>query len=315
MRKVTASLPVGKRAEGVGAFVVTFRRPRQLTQSLGAIYAQTTAPATTVVLNNGPRIDAPTVLAREAAGVTTVNLNGNTGSAGGFATALRLAYNQGLTWAWLFDDDVLPYPATLRQLLEAVEESRNDAEPIGIVAPLQVSSRGTFGVATWNGMAFEQQDPADDARPYPVDVTCWGGMLVHRRVIERIGYPRSDFFRCFADYEYCLRARRAGLRILAVPSAKVRHDHGSPTVVVRLGRRSLRFDHSPERNYYHARNAAYTMRFLLRSPLAILHHALHEGRLGIGDIVYSEHRAQRIWLRCRGLVDGFFGRLGRLDDR
>ncbi len=316
MRMEAPDLNVARSAETVGIFVVTFRRPRLLAETLRSILAQTRAPDAVVVLNNDPDGDVRAVLAREVPGVSVVDLIDNTGSAGGFAAALRLAYEQGLTWAWLFDDDVLPYPDALQRLLAAYHADGGGPDPVGILAPLQVSPHATFGVSRWKDRALAIPGAtAHGTQPYPVDVAYWAGMLVHRHAIEEVGYPRSDFFRCFADYEYCLRVRAAGLRIVAVPSSRVYHDHGSPTVVVRLGRPRLRFNYSPLRNYYHARNAAYTMRFILRSPLAMLYHALHEVRLSIGDLVYADRKAERVWLRRRGLMDGFRGRLGRLEDR
>ena len=308
--------PADLRAQNtVGAYVVTFRRPRLLAESLRALQDQTHPLQQIVVVNNDPHSDVGSLLVRRFPEVAVATAQRNTGSAGGFAAALRLAYDAGMTWAWLMDDDVVPFPDALAELLAAHAVLPPEAAPVGILAPLQVSPRAVFGVSLWR---YRLVDPPvarrDGADPYPVDVAYWAGMLVHRRVIEEIGFPRSDFFRCFADYEYCLRARTAGFRIFAVPISRVRHDPGSPTRVVRLGRVSFRPDYPPSRNYYHVRNAAYTTRFVLRSPVAMLYHALRQVRLSVGDLLYEDRKAVRVQLRLQGLVDGFRGRLGRRED-
>ena len=315
-RELTLTPPVDPRAVGtVGAFVVTYRRPELLVQTLRTIRLQTHAVQSVVVLNNDPAADVRTLLREEFPDVTVVDLPDNTGSAGGFAAALRLAAEQGLTWAWLFDDDVVPYPDALAHLLAATRGGEEPAEPLGVLAPTQVSAAAVFGASLWRHRPL--QPPAalrNGTRPYPVDVASWAGMLVHRRTVEQVGYPRAEFFRCFADYEFCLRVRAAGLRVFAVPASRVRHEHGAPVVVTRFGRPSVRYQYSPARNYYHVRNAAYTARFILRSPAAMASHVLRTLRLAVGDLIYDDHRGRRLWRRLQGLVDGLRGRLGRRED-
>src|SRR3970040_1010634 len=143
-RELPLTPPVDPRAVGtVGAFVVTYRRPELLVQTLRTIRLQTHAVQSVVVLNN---------------------------------------------------------------------------DPAGAV----------FGASLWRPRPL-QPPPAlrNGTRPYPVDVAPWAGMLVHRRTVEQVGYPRAEFFRCFADYEFCLRVRAAGLRVFAVPTSRVRHEHGA----------------------------------------------------------------------------------------
>jgi len=318
-RLATTELPalaLGDDAETgpVGAYIVTYRRPRLLVESLRAVVAQSHRLHQIVVVNNDPDTDIPSLLGGDFPGVGVANVHRNVGSSGGFAAALRLAYDAGVTWAWLFDDDVLPYPDALAELLAGYEEVHTAGVPVGILAPLQESPRAVFGVSLWRHRLVPPPRLQAGDRPYPVDMTYWAGMLVHRRVIERVGFPRSDFFRCFGDYEYCLRARTAGLRVVAVPRSRVRHDPGHPTAVVRWGRRSVRFNWSPSRNYYHVRNAAYTMRFVIHDPLAAVLHTLRQVRLAGGDLLYEDAKLTRVRLRFRGLVDGFGGRLGRRED-
>ncbi len=297
----------------VGAFVLTFRRPAVLASTLKGVLEQTRRVDQVTVLNCDTAEPLAPALEREFPGVAVIDLEANVGSAGGFSRALRLAYQQGLDWGWLLDDDSVPRPDALVELMRAAEAARTGAGLVGIMAPVQVSPRHVYGVSVWRNrlirVPVRRADP-----PVDVDVAYWAGMLVSRHVLDEIGYPRAEFFRCFGDYEFCLRARRAGFRVVAVPTSHIAHDHGRPNVVIRLGRPSIRLRYPPSRFYYHVRNVAFTTRFVLRSPKAMAWHVILQFRHAAGDLFYADRRWERVRLRFHGLLDGFRGRLGRRAD-
>lgn len=303
--------PDDRRRPLVGAFVVTYRRPALLATTLRALSAQTRPLDRIVVLDNDAEAGVPSLSVPAMPSVDVIKQAVNTGSAGGFSAALQMAYAEGLTWAWLLDDDAAPRPETLERLLAAADAVEHNAPPIGIVAPLQVSPRGVFGVSRWKHRAVQVRPREDSTEPLFVDVAYWAGMLVHRRVVESVGLPQEAFFRTFSDYEYCLRARKAGLAVVAVPNSFIDHDPGPPIRVTRFGRASVRFNYPPSRMYYHVRNVAYTTRYVLHSPTAALYHVARQVRAAVGDIVYDDRKGRRVWYRILGLLDGFRGRLGR----
>jgi rhamnopyranosyl-N-acetylglucosaminyl-diphospho-decaprenol beta-1,3/1,4-galactofuranosyltransferase len=295
----------------VGAYIVTYRRSHMLMETLGAVFAQTRPPDVIIVINNDPQTAVETRVHRQFPKAMVRRLARNGGSAGGFDEALRHAQQEGMDWAWMLDDDAVPYPDALAELLGAYDAMGRPRDDVGIMAPVQVSPRGLFGVARWESeLVAVGPEMLTASAPFDVDAAYWAGLLVHRRVVETVGHPRSDFFRCFADYEYCLRARGAGLRVVAVPASRIRHNPGTPTQVIRLGRASLRHNYSPARTYYHVRNAAFTMRFVMRSPSAAVRHVGRQVRHALGDLIYDDRKSRRLWLRLLGLVDGFRGRLG-----
>lgn len=297
----------------VGAFIVTYRRPSLLAATLKALSVQTRTLDRIVVLDNDSEAGTRLLSVPGVPPVEVIGQGVNTGSAGGFSTALQMAYAEGLTWTWLFDDDAVPRPEALERLLTAADALYH-SEPIGILAPLQVSPRGVFGVSRWKHAAVQVLPREGSTEPFFVDLAYWAGMLVHRRVIESIGLPHQGFFRTFGDYEYCLRARKAGFAVIAVPNSFIDHDPGRPIFVTRFGRASLRFNYPPARIYYHVRNAAYTTRYVLRSPIASWYHVVRQIRLGIGDILYDDCKLRRVWYRLLGLLHGFRGRLDRRED-
>ena len=98
--------------------------------------AQTIPPGAVVVINNDPEADDRESTTRIARGVQVVSMVANTGSAGGFGEALRLAYEHGLSWAWLLDDEAA--------VLEVVEAALRSFDPRGLTVWREA---GTLGLA------------------------------------------------------------------------------------------------------------------------------------------------------------------------
>ena len=300
--------------EAVVAFVVTYRRPALLRATLSGIAAQTRPPDSVIVMNNDPNDDIREGLGKDFPTAAVVDLTENVGSAGGFARALYIAGRQETAWSWLLDDDATPYPDALERLLGVAAALRAEGRPVGLLSPAQVASSGRFGWARWRHRPVPVEPVLRNGdEPFAIDLAYWAGLLVHRSVILEVGYPRTEFFRCYADYEYCLRARRAGMEIVAVPGSRVAHQEGLSRTVVRLGRRSLRRCYPPERHYYDARNAAFTAWQTLHSPLAVAFHVAHQCHLALGDLVYEGETFRRLALRIRGTLDGLRGQMGRKD--
>ena len=89
----------------------------------------------------------------------------------------------------------------------------------------------------------------------------FNGVLVTRALVERIGYPREEFFIWGDDHEYRLRAERAGARIATVTDARVHHpsvgELGTPMMAGRTT-----YNHSPSdlKAYCMARNNTLNLR-------------------------------------------------------
>lgn len=298
--------------ERVAAFVVTWRRPQPLRVSLTAIRAQARRLDAIIVINNDPEDAVGDALGQEFPGVGVVTVDENLGLAGGFAEALYLADRCGFTWAWLLDDDAVPDPDALGELLAAAGRLRPAGRPPVILAPVQPLTHRPFGAALWQHRVVPVPPVWwQQLEPFRVDLAYWAGLLVHRSVVERIGYPRAEFFGGFADYEFCLRARRAGLEIVAVPASRLLEPHPADLRLGGGGGTGFRGPDAPAREYYEARNAAFTAWHTVRSRRAVAHLLLRQCRLTAGDLLRADRKLRRVGLRLRGTVDGLRGHLGR----
>lgn len=158
-----------------------------------------------------------------------IELTENLGYAGNNNVGILAAISQGADWVLVLNEDTLLAPDCLARLVEAGESgSRN-----GIVGPMVYhydepgviqSAGGKIG-RCWESLHLgkNELDRGQFHEPHPVDWISGCGILVRRAVIEQIGPIDERYFYYWEETEWCLRAARAGWRVLNVPQAKLWH--------------------------------------------------------------------------------------------
>ncbi|MDF2805077.1 MAG: glycosyl transferase [Cellulosimicrobium sp.] len=207
----------------ITAVVVAYDRRDLLVEALDALAAQTRPLDEVVVIDNASHDDSAVVAAAHPVGAEVLTLARNTGGAGGFAAGIAHAVARGADLVWLMDDDTIPTPTALAELLAA-----RDAYP-GPVALL--GSR-----VVWHdgrdhpmntprrrpGASAEQIAHAREAGALPVRSSSFVSMLVDSRAIRHHGLPVADYFIWNDDFEYSARLLRRGTG-LHVPASVVEH--------------------------------------------------------------------------------------------
>ncbi|HZK60086.1 MAG TPA: glycosyltransferase, partial [Cryobacterium sp.] len=106
----------------VVAVVVAWNRRDLLAEVLEALARQAAGLARIVVVDNASTDDSADVARAAGPLVDLVRLDRNTGGAGGFAAGLAVALERHRPdWVWLMDDDTVPTPTALAELLAAVD--------------------------------------------------------------------------------------------------------------------------------------------------------------------------------------------------
>jgi rhamnopyranosyl-N-acetylglucosaminyl-diphospho-decaprenol beta-1,3/1,4-galactofuranosyltransferase len=237
------------------AVVVTFNRLAMLQRQLRRL-AEVPELDDVLVVDNASTdgtgewlqgLDTPPLLA--------TTLPDNTGGAGGFNHGLAWAMDHGADLVWLMDDDGLPDSDCLARLLEREGFDLWGPAVLAAQAPdrLCFPIRLPGGTAVVHEMAAVEQAAADGL--IHGVVIPFNGVLVTRDLVERIGYPRAEFFIWGDDVDYLWRAERAGARIATVVDAHVLHpatdDLGTPMMF-----RRTTYNHTPSdlKHYCMARN-------------------------------------------------------------
>lgn len=249
----------------IAAVVVTFNR-LELLQRLIPRLAETTGLDEILVVDNASSDGTADWLRGQvetsAVPVHTRRLTENTGGAGGFHDGLAWAVERGADLAWLMDDDGLPEPDCLEQLLE--HDGRLDfwgpvvvdeADPTRLVFPIRLPG----GTRVVHGVADAEAAARDGLIP---DVVIpFNGVLLTRDLVERVGLPRAEFFIWGDDVEYLWRARRAGARTGTVVCARVRHPAvGALGTPMAFGRTTYNDTPSDLKHYCMARNNLVNLR-------------------------------------------------------
>lgn len=84
--------------------------------------------------------------------------------------------------------------------------------------------------------------------------------FINIRICKEIKYFDEKMFIDLVDFEYCLRLRRAGYKILKLNYIALIHQLGNLKVYNVLGKKIFVTNHSEIRNYYYSRNSIYYLK-------------------------------------------------------
>lgn len=210
----------------ITAVIVTYNRKALLTQCLEAVLNQTRKPDEVVVLNNASTDGTKELLKSKyfkRNDVIILNLNKNTGGAGGFYYSIKKAYDDGADWVWAMDDDCIPYLDALEKLIEATNIVDASFFASTVWGPdgefMNVPSVSTH-VAS-NGYADWYSNLKD--KMISIESATLVSLLISRRSIDACGLPHKDFFLWGDDTEYTLRLTRTFKPAFFVGDSKVIH--------------------------------------------------------------------------------------------
>jgi GT2 family glycosyltransferase len=298
MKRNLSEQGLGPTDSSVAAVVVTYNRLDLLRRWLQDLRGQTRPVQEVIVVDNASEDGTEAVILEEYPWVTYVRMSENVGPGGAWAAGMVVAYHHGHQWFWLFNDDSFPSSSALKQFLNhGVQEK----DAVGILSPVSDIGQSSHCGIYWKGRVVNCRR-SESAGPWFVDGVTFAGPLISRSVVDSVGYPRGDFFFMFEEYEYCLRARRAGYQIAVLPDITVTHLTAGSTG-----------SSPPWRGYYQSRN---------HLALALEHHSAREvfwwaivqSKYCAGAVLRLDCKFQRVTLRLKGAWDGLRGRLGKTID-
>jgi len=224
----------------------------------------------------------------------------------GIATAL----NQGVSWAlengfdWILtlDQDTIINDDMVPAMLAAYQIAA-DKENIAILAPVHYDKK----------TGYQSKYLQRLRGPYnSTDIVMTSGNLIPRNTFLKVGFYDDDLFIEYVDHDFCLRIRKAKLKILLVPNAKMAHELGD----VKQHRFGPLFffshNYAPSRRYYRARN-----RLVLYRRHFGLSWILHDQEFAIKDLfkifLVERNRWKKVVATIMGTIDGILGRMGNCD--
>lgn len=233
------------------AVVVAYNRRDLLIEVLDALAAQSEPVAAIVVVDNASTDDTATVVRERYPQVDLVSVPRNTGGAGGFAIgAARAVVRQNADLVWLMDDDTVPTPTALIELLSSV----GDDERVTVAGSRVVWTDGQdHPMNTPRPKPFvraAERRAAEARGAVPVRSSSFVSMLVRADAVREHGLPIADYFIWNDDFEFSMRLLRRS-RGFFVPGSVVVHK------TVKLGATDV---DPGARFYYEVRNKVWLIR-------------------------------------------------------
>jgi GT2 family glycosyltransferase len=183
-----------------------------------------------LIVDNASRDDTPAAVRAQFPEVMVVETGANLGFAAGNNVGLRYALEQSYDYALLLNNDTEVAPDFLDRLVRAAE-----ADPaIGAIGPtiyyherwdLIWSAGGVIdwrhGRSAMRGIGEPDRGQYRDAAD--VDFVSGCALLCRCAALERAGLLDERFFIYYEETEWCVRAARAGFRIVHLPTARIWH--------------------------------------------------------------------------------------------
>ncbi len=281
----------------VQAVVVAYNRRELLSEALEAIGSQTRPLDVIHVVDNASDDGTSAMVADRFPDVVLHTMPSNTGGAGGFAAGLAYALASAAELVWLMDDDTVPEPTAVEELLKAREAYEGER-------PVAMASRVVWTDGRDHPMNTPRPRPgasrSDLARAaaigcVPVRSASFVSLLVAAEAVREVGLPEAEFFLWNDDFEFSTRLLRHGVGLYC-PASVVEH-------------RTKTFgstDADPgDRFYFEVRNKVWT--FTRSGGLAPTEKLLYGGstvRRWARTFVASGERGVLFSGLRRGMVDG-----------
>jgi hypothetical protein len=294
-------------APRVGVVILNTNRRRDTLECLASLAASDYANQVTLVLDNASTDGSAEAIRSQFPDVRVLELPENLGYAGNNNVGIHAALALDADWVFVLNEDTILAPDCLSRLVQAGERDPR----IGIVGPMVyhhdepdvIQSAGGRFSRFWDSFHLAQ-NTVDDGRlvdPRPVDWISGCAIMVRRSVIEQVGVIDTRYFYYWEETEWCLRASRAGWRVVHVPKARLWH-------------KGVQRDYRPKPTvtYYATRNRLLTLA-KHGAPLTVRMAAW----LGITRTLASwtirpkwRGMAEHRWAMWRGATDFLAGRWG-----
>ncbi|MHA3056496.1 glycosyltransferase [Acinetobacter sp. ANC 5584] len=231
--------------------VVTFNRKQLLLQCLQALSAQTQQPSKILIVDNASTDGTIETIQQngwlEQPNIQLIALKENTGGAGGFATGMQYAFEQGADYVWMMDDDAMPHPTALEEIMQ-------HATPEHIYGSLAVNRQDTAWATTL--LAENKTVHLKNQIPELAEVQSlpFLGFLTSKEIYQNIGLPDASYFIAADDVEYCMRAQYAGHKIFICGQSQIEHPKSDRYEFNFLGKKITCLNLVAWKRYYDTRN-------------------------------------------------------------
>lgn len=216
------------------AIVVTYNRSKLLKRCLNSLLCQNANLLDSIIVVNNASIDDTEVVVKSIQTdsiipIELISLKENLGGAGGFRLGLEKAVDTTQSdWFILLDDDVIFDKNCINEINRHVDKYscmiavRETSEgKLAEYAALTYNLKNPFLInPKRQSIASKFHTRNNMPEIVEIDAGSFEGFFIERKMINKIGFPRAEFFIYSDDFEYSLRLRSQGIKIAAIKKAR-----------------------------------------------------------------------------------------------
>ena len=207
----------------VAAAIVTYNRRSLVKECIEAVLSQQGASCDIIVIDNGSTDGTEELFHNDFkdASIDYENVGENLGCAESTARLVKKATELGYKYIWVMDDDVVPEPNALEELLKTDKRLNGNW---GILSGAAYWTDGSICEANRQKKTiFTFMKESDYRKPLvKVKMVSLASMFINAEAVRKVGTLKGDYFIYSEDYDFCARVGKY-YPIYAVTSCKVTH--------------------------------------------------------------------------------------------
>lgn len=297
----------------ITAIIITFQPKLDVLETLiAAIKPQIHS---LIIVDNASSDHFQNALQEKHTDIHIITLDDNHGIGKAQNIGIEAARQQNASHVILCDQDSIPKPDMVSQLISAEQDALANGIKVAAVGPRYHNpiDNTLSAFVTFKFLRFSRTDCPADQSYVPCTFVIASGCLIRMACLQDIGDMDESFFIDHVDTDWCLRAQAYGYQIIGACNAIMQHDLGETRVNFNmLGRRRQVSVHHPYRQYYVVRNSillyqkSYTSWQWLGGDLTRLLQRF------VFFSVFTPPRWQNLKMMLRGIFDGLRKRTGKL---
>lgn len=190
----------------VAAIVVTYNRKKLLKECIEALLGQTYHELDILIIDNAST-DGTEALVKEYADsqVKYINTRANLGGAGGFQFGVKKGAELGDDYLWLMDDDSIPTPTALEELINVADKLGK----FGFLSSKVLWKDQSLCKMNVPKVSLNHKLADFDGAPKRIIMGTFVSFFVPVVVVKKVGLPIKEFFIWADDFEYSRRISRS----------------------------------------------------------------------------------------------------------
>ena len=183
-----------------------------------------------ILVDNGSTDNSEEILRKKFPDLELIQTGENLGFAGGNNIGIQYALSKGADFIILLNNDTIVDKEFVTELIRVAESDKS----IGILSSkIYFYDRqdtiwyagAIFNLKTGRSrhIGFKEKDKGQYDKVRETDRACGCSMMVSREVCETVGLMNQQYFCYGEDAEWSLRIKKAGYRVVFIPSSRVWH--------------------------------------------------------------------------------------------